>query len=510
MRTLNSFKNIASSIGVTLVLTFLGFFTRKVFIDNLGEEFLGLNGLLSNVIGMLGLVESGIGVSIVYNMYKPLAEKDTPRILALVQLYRKIYRYIALGIVVLSVFFFPFVVFMVHGAVDMTYLTIVYCISIASTVIGYLMADKLSLLNSDQKGYKLAGYSLTYQVIMYGIKLYVLSVIKDYLLFVLIDFVCNAIYNLIIKRVVEKLYPYIKTKEKYKVEPEVTKNIIANVKALFFAALGGYMLHSTDNILISSYVGLATVGLYSNYTLLVNQVKSLVAPFMNGVKDSVGNLISSESREKQYEVFDMMFLVNFIAISFISIMLYCLLNPFIGWWLGPQYLFDQWVVGIICLNLYVDMIRSSAFIFKTSSGIFVQDKYVPFISGIVNLVVSMALAHFIGLPGILLGTSIAYLTTNSWNWPRLIFKITFQKSPRIYYQRYVMYAVFTVLMCLGINKLNTFISTDRFNIGVVIAYGVIDTLILGGMYFVLFHRTEAWQRAVQTVRTIFQSRKAYS
>ena len=109
-------------------------------------------------------------------------------------------------------------------------------------------------------------------------------------------------------------------------------------------------MHSTDNILISSFVGLGVVGLYSNYTLIVNQVKALANPLMSGVKDSVGNLVSSESKEKQYEVFNVLFFVNFLVISSICILLFCLLNPFIEWWLGNKYVFEIWIVAIICLN----------------------------------------------------------------------------------------------------------------------------------------------------------------
>ena len=102
MRTKNSIKNICMSILTQIVITLLGFVSRKVFIDNLGTEYLGVNGLLSNVLSMLSLVEGGIGTSIVYNLYKPLAENDEPRIIALVQLYKKLYGILAIVVFGLS------------------------------------------------------------------------------------------------------------------------------------------------------------------------------------------------------------------------------------------------------------------------------------------------------------------------------------------------------------------------------------------------------------------------
>ena len=199
MRSLNSIKNIMSSVGITLVISVLGFLTRKIFLDTLGEEYLGLNGLLMNVIGMLSLVESGVGVSIVYNLYKPLANGNKPEIIALVQLYRKIYRYIAIGIILLSFAMFPFLKYLIHDDSEISYIGIVYFIFVGNSVIGYLMADKLSLINSDQKQYKLAGYNLTYQLLMYGVKILILVYLKNYIMFLLVELMCNGLYHLLIR-----------------------------------------------------------------------------------------------------------------------------------------------------------------------------------------------------------------------------------------------------------------------------------------------------------------------
>lgn len=503
MRSLNSIKNIATSVGIILIVSILGFVTRKLFLDSLGEEYLGLNGLLLNLIGMLSLVESGVGVSIVYNLYKPLAEGNTREVLALVQLYRKIYHCIAFGILILSIALYPFLNYLIHGGVShIPDVGLVYFIFLGNTVIGYLMADKISLINSDQKQYKLAGYNLTYQISMYLIKILILIYYPNYIIYLGIEFACNASYNLLVRFKVRKLYPFIKTKEKIRVPIETKKNIIRNVKALFLSTIGGYMLHSTDNILISSFIGLSVVGLYSNYTLIVNQVKALANPLLTGVKDSVGNLVSSESSEKQYEVFKMLYFVNFVVVSYITIMLFCLLNPFISWWLGSQYIFEIWIVAIICINLYVDMIRSSAFTFKIVSGIFIQDQYVAFITGIVNLVASIILVKYMGLAGILLGTSIAILSTNSWNWPRLIYKYNFKKSPLKYYIRFLLYLTILISEAFICFSLNHLLWGNSLTIISVLYRAIIDTLFITFTYWILFRKTPEFAYALQILKTV--------
>lgn len=496
-------------MGIIIVISILGFFTRKLFLDSLGEEYLGLNGLLLSVIGMLSLVESGIGVSIVYNLYKPLADGNTSLVVSLIHLYRKVYHYIALFILVVSVAFYPFLKYFIHGASEIPNLPIVYFIFVGSTLIGYLMADKLSLINSDQKQYKLAGYNLSYQILMYAVKILILKLWPNYILFIGVELLCNGLYNLIIRAKVRKLYPYIKTKHAEPVPKEIRQNILRNVKALFLTTLGGYMVHSTDSILISSFIGLSIVGLYSNYTLIINQVKSLVTPLMSGVKDSVGNLVSSESSEKQYEVFKMLFFINFLVISIISVLLYCLLNTFISWWLGPKYIFETWIVAIMCMNLYVDMIRSSALTFKMVSGIFVQDKYVGFITGLVNLAVSILLVKYIGLAGILLGTSIAYLTTNSWNWPRLIYKYNFKKPATDYYIRYAKYGVLTIAMCALCSFINNYLFGSSFALPVIVMKFCIDSFVVIACYWLLFHRTAEYKYSLTIIKNVYLNRKAH-
>ena len=302
-RTTNSLKNIATQFLTTAVIAILGFVTRKVFIDNLGTDYLGLNGLLSEILGMLSLVEGGIGTSIVYNLYKPLAEKDESKIVALIQLYRKIYRIIALIVLVLSLVLYPFLNVFIKGGENLSYVSLVYFIFVANTLVGYFMADKLSLIRSDQKQYKLASFNIIYQIVLYLVKIIILAYYKNYVLYLVIELFFSIGYNVIIARKISGLYPFIKTRATLNVSSDVRSNIIANVKALFLHNVGGYLIHNTDNIIISSFVSISAVGLYSNFKLLTSQFSSISKSIFNSIKESVGNLVAVESVSRQFEVF---------------------------------------------------------------------------------------------------------------------------------------------------------------------------------------------------------------
>ena len=162
MRTESSLKNMYIGIITQIIITLLGFISRKVFISGLGTEYLGINGLLTNVLSMLSLVEGGIGTSIVYNLYKPLADNDTEKVTALVQLYKKLYGLLAILVAILSLMLYPFLGSLMKGGTSGKYITVVYFIFVIKNIISYLNAHKWSLINADQKGYVLARINLIF------------------------------------------------------------------------------------------------------------------------------------------------------------------------------------------------------------------------------------------------------------------------------------------------------------------------------------------------------------
>ena len=504
MRTLNTLKNIVANIGSVVVLTILGFFTRKIFIDSLGVEYLGLNGLLQNVLGMLSLVEGGIGTSIVYNLYKPLADNDQSKIIALVQLYRKIYKYIALAVFVLSLCLYPFLDVFIKNGDGLAYVSVVYFIFVANNLVGYLMADKWSLINSDQKQYKLAKYTICYQIILNLVKIGILLHFKSFVAYLLVEFFLSLVYNGIIIKVVNRLYPYICTREKYKVEPAVKANIIMNVKALFLHSIGGYLLHSTDNIIISSFIGVGVVGLYSNYMLIVSQVKALTKPILTSMKDSIGNLVAQDTEEKQYKIFKAIDLINFFIVGLVIVVLYNTLTPFVVWWLGKDYILAETVVLVMCFNYFVDEIRTSVMMYKYVSGIFTADKYVVFITSVINLVVSIVLVQYMGLVGTLLGTSIALLCTASWNWPRLVYKYTFKKSVieyyRIYCARFLLLALLVFITAFLIQS----VIGDANGFAYIVVRGVVSLVVFVLAFVLIYVKTPEFQYIRSSVNNLLR------
>lgn len=491
MRINNSLKNISISILAQLILVLLGFVSRKVFLDSLGIDYLGLNGLLTNVLSLLALVESGIGASIVYFLYKPLAEKDNPKIIALIQLYKKAYIFIVIIISILSVALFPFLGLLVDkNNIDISF-SIIYFLFVVKNLVYYLNAHRVALINADQKEYVLARINIFFQVLTTCAKIFVLIETKNFILYLVIEliiYIAQTIYN---GHIVNKRYPFIKTKEKFPLDKEEKEKIVKNIKALFFHNIGGYILLGTDNILISTFIGIATVGIYSNYTMIIGQVNSLLSPLLNGIGASVGNLIATEGIEKRYSVFNVVYLLNFWIYSICTILLFNLLEPFIGWWLGEGFLLEYFVLIVILINFYITGMRSSIFTFKAKGGIFVQDKYIPLFGAAINLIVSIILVKIFGLVGIFLGTTISTLFV-FWIGPRLVYRHIFNKPVHLYFIKYIFYIILTIISCYITRQLcNNFITENTFS--TLVLRGLVCVVFPNVLYFLIFYRSKEFQ-----------------
>ncbi|MGF9965397.1 lipopolysaccharide biosynthesis protein [Bacillus rhizoplanae] len=500
MRTIHSIKNISISIISQVVIVILGFISRKVFLDSLGVDYLGVDGLLTNVLSVLALVEAGIGASIVYNLYKPLADGNRAKVIALVQLYKRAYGVLAIIMLLLSICLYPFLEHLMKNGSSISNISIIYFIFVAKNMIAYLNAHKLSLINADQKGYVLAKTNLIFQVCTTIAKIIVLVSTQNYILYLIIELVIYISQNTINGRIVNKRYPYIKTKEKYPIDKDTKKNLIKNVKAMFLHNIGGYIVFGTDNILISYFISVGTVGIYSNYTMIINQLASLVNPILNGIGASVGNLIATESSDKNYSIFKVAYFVNFWIYSFCVIFLYNLLEPFISWWLGKEYLLDNITFIVILINFYLTGLRTAIATFKNKAGLFIQDKYAPLIEACINLTSSLVLVKFLGLSGIFIGTTISTITTVFWTQPYIVYKNVFKKSVWSYFSRYGIYVVLTLITCLiTTNICNALIVGNSFMS--LVGKGMICLIVPNIIYSLIFFNSKEFQY----IKNVFNS-----
>jgi O-antigen/teichoic acid export membrane protein len=504
MRVKNSIINISTGIGSQIILTLLSFISRTVFITYLGIEYLGINGLFTNIFSMLSLAEAGIGTAITYTLYKPVADNNQERIIILLRFYRKAYLVIAIIILILGFSLLPFLEHIIKDSkVEDVYL--IFIIFLLNTAISYLFAHKISFLNVCQKNYIVTGIYLISSILSTVIKITILVLTQNYILFLILEGVISIITAIVLSNIIARIYPFLKQKISKKLDKETMISIQKNVKALIIHKIGGYAVFGTDNILIASYVSIAAVGLYSNYYMLINISRTLINQIFNNINHSIGNLVAKENEGKIYDIFKVVFLCNFWIYSFLTSFLYIIIDPFIEEWLGSDYLMSQAVLIILMINFYFSGMRRSISMFKSTAGIFQQDRYAPFIEAIINLGVSIVLVQYMDdIVGIFIGTFISTLLVPFWIAPYLVYKQVFKIPVYTYFLKYIQYLIIGVGTCL-ITSLICNLVTLSGVLGLM-TKGTIAVLIPNLIYILLFHRNDEFRYILAVIRN-FASNK---
>jgi O-antigen/teichoic acid export membrane protein len=445
MRTKNSIKNTIVSFSSNLLTIVIGLIAQGIFIKILGSEYLGINGLFSNIISMLGIVELGVGSAIIYHLYKPIVEEDIKKVKALMNFYKKCYTIIALIILTIGLMITPYLnLFIEEVTIDIN-ISLVYILFIIEIVCSYLLSYKRSIINANQKNYLVNFIHIGYLVILNILEIIILVLTKNYYLYLGIKIVMRILENVGVTLLANKLYPYLKNNNE-KLDEKTKKDIFQKVKALFFHKVGGFIVLGTDNIIISKFIGIIEVGLYSNYYMIIDAIEKLFGQVIRAITPSVGNMLVKESSEKSFEIFKRVRFLNFWIATFSGISLLVVMNSFITVWIGSKYLLATCVLIVLVLNYYAKSMRSCHMIFKEAAGIYYEDRYIPLLESILNIVASLILLKYFGLAGIFMGTIISSLVLYCISYPKYVYKKLFNRSYLNYTKETLGYlSIFLVL-----------------------------------------------------------------
>ncbi|WP_374723703.1 lipopolysaccharide biosynthesis protein [Calidifontibacillus erzurumensis] len=491
MRTRSSIINLFFAISGQILGLLVSFFARLIFIQILGVEYLGLNGLFTNILSILALVELGIGPAIAYSLYKPLAEKDTEKIKALMRFYQKVYISIGLIILVLGAGFTPFLEVFINTVSDIPHIHFIFLLFVINTAVSYFYSYKRTLIISDQKRYIATIYRYSFFIGLNIVQMIVLYITRDFILFLVCQIIATLAENIMVSKKADQLYPYLREKDVQKVDKITLKEIRKNVRAMIAHKLGGVVVNTTDNLIISKFVGLVQVGLYSNYQLIINALNIITSQVFSSIVASVGNLGVTETDEKKRFIFHVILFMNFWIFSFITICLVVLMNPFIELWIGNEYVLPFSIVFVIIVNFYLTGMRRGVLTFRDALGVFWYDRHKPIFESIINLTTSLYLVQQFGMIGVFIGTTISTLTTCFWIEPYVLFKYGLKSSVIHFFKRYALYTTVTVVTCLitlGLTNVFKEVSLLNFLIQLTICL-----VVPNAVFFVLFYRTKEFK-----------------
>lgn len=485
----NTKKNFIWSTLSAILKSVLNFISRTVFLQILDIQYLGVNSLLSNVIALLSLTELGIGTAINYSLYKPLALNEIEKIKSLMHFYKKAYRMIAVIIACIGLLLLPFLDVIVKGAETIKHIDLIYLIFLFNTAYSYLFSYKSTLLGADQKSYLLSIVYMNVKIVTMVIQLVVLLVFKNYYIYIIAGVLIGIFQNFYINGFINKRYPYLRDKTYSKLNKNDVSALMKNIKSMLMHKIGELCIYQTDNIIISSFINVTAVGLLSNYNMIINTIHGFVMNIFNASTASLGHLIATEDEEKRLDIFNKYNFLAFWFFGWVALCFYILINPFIILWLGEELTVDTIVINLILVNYYLMGMRVPLGNIKAAAGVYAQDKFVPIIQAVINLVVSIIGVKLWGLPGVFLGTIISGILP-CINRPIIVYKYVFNKKVNAYFIEYFIYMSVVIFNIILVNGLMHLILGDNQSVSAFIIK-LITCIFLPNIIVALLYRNKA-------------------
>lgn len=501
-RIQHSIRNSSIAIISQIIIVLLSFITRTIFIKTLGAEYLGVNGLFTNILSILSFAELGIGTAIVYAMYKPLAESNEKKVSALMNMYAKAYKIIGAFVAIIGLSIVPVMDYFINDKPNIGNLSYIYILFLINSVISYFFAYKRSLIIASQNSHintlNQVGFSI-FQSIM---QIIVLCKFRNYILYLVIQILSTLLSNIAISRKADKMFPYLKENRCEKLDNDSKKSIYKNILAMLCHKLGGIIVTGTDNLLISKFIGVYWVGIYSNYVLIINTIQSLIMQGINSLSASIGNLTAVESNQKSYDIFKKLLFINFVIAILFSTVLSVTINPFISIWLGNEYLAKYSLTIVIIVNFWITQMRQVSIAYIASYGLFWHIKWKSLLEGVINIIASIIFIKYfnLGIIGVILGTITSNILTNVWWEPYVVYKYGFNINITEYLIMYIKYMLTSIILVVINIHICSYLNVSNFLY--IVIRGLISTFITFTTIFIVFYKDENLNFAIKLIKGI--------
>lgn len=494
-------RNIKYSAVNYIAVNLLKFIVRMVFVKTLPIEYLGINGLFSNVLAILSLAELGIGPAIVYSLYKPLVYDDKEIVKGIMRLFKEIY--IAVGgiILVLGLALYPFLDNFIKDGQSVPQVHYFYFVFLLNTVVSYFWTYKRSLLIADQKQYVVNIYQAIVQVLVAVLQIIFLLIFADYWCFIILMMVGTVLENFSIASKVDKEYQYLNEAAEV-LDLDIKHQIVKNTKAMICHKIAGMVVFSSSNLILSKFTGLAVVGLYNNYYMVIVALNTFADKFFESLTASIGNLMVLEGSNKKIKAFRITEFITALQAAICFCGLYVLFNPFVELWVGKQYLFSKTVVAAMAVSFYLTYMRKAVLMFRDACGLYWNDRYKPLAESVINLTASIYLTINYGVIGVVLGSIISTILTCFWVEPYVLFNNGIDINLKNYFMDYLKFTVVALLSALTSNFIysSLFAKVTLVNFIVGIFFCVIITFIL---WYVVFKNRKEMQFLVNLLKCKF-------
>ncbi len=494
-RTKNASRNIAFGLLLKIYQILLPFLIRTAMIYCMGVQYVGLDSLFVSIVQVLNLAELGVGVAMVYSMYRPIAEDDAVSICALMKLYRTYYRVIGGIVAVVGLALTPFIVRLVKSDLPPDVdIYVLYWLNLAATVLSYwLFAYKNSLFQAHQRTDVASRIALATNTVRYLLQLAVVFFWRNYYAFVIVMLATQALTNVITAIAADKMYPdYKPTGALDKTE---RKNINRRIRDLFTAKLGGVIVNSADTVVISAFLGLTVLAVYQNYYFILTAIIGILLIVFQSCTAGIGNSVLVETKEKNYsDLKKFTFIIAWIA-GFVSACLLCLYQPFMEIWMGKDLLLEY--SAVICFSVYFFIYEINQLLntYKDAAGIWHEDRLRPLVTALSNLCLNLVMVQFLGIYGVLLSTVLSMVFVGMPWLLHNLFTTLFEKERMASYLKSLFgYVGVSAVVCSVTAVVCHFIPLNGW--AALLVRGVICCVLPNVLFLIVYRRTAELRQAV--------------
>ena len=490
-RTVNVVKNTSATLVDKLMQIVIQFALRTAFIYILGNEYTGLSGLFTDVLHVLSLMEMGLDSSMIFSLYKPLAQNDTRRIRQLLQFYRTAFTIIGFVVMGAGIACVPFLRYIVKDVPNIKEdIRGIFLMYVATSACSYFLIYRAVLLRANQQSRIISKWNVIVYSVECVVEIVLLLIFKKYYAYLIVHFIAVIARNIIISHITTKKYPHFFDQKEEPMSKRERRTLFRDLACLTMYDVSGVVINSTDSVFISAFVGTVEVAIIGNFTMIITAVRSLVNQSVNAVKPSIGNLAATSSNEKQEQVFKTLNFLTFWIACICCTCLFVLLNPFVGdIWLNSSYVVSNAIIGVMVANFFIAVMVFPVEGFRTANGLFVQGWMRPLIMAALNIALDFFWGRKWGIMGIFVATTVSRLLTQVWFDPWLIFTRVFKTSVLAYYIKYVVYAATTAASCAIAYCLCGMIHVDSGILRFLI-YAVISVIIPNLIVLALFGRSD--------------------
>jgi len=489
--------NTSLNLFIKFISMVSAFIMKTVMIKSMGIQYTGISSVFTDLLMLFSFAELGIGSAIVFELYRPIEEKDYKKIAQLMNFFKTAYQFIGTAIFVIGLILLPFLNNIITDIPDVKEnISLIYILYLLNTVCSYFLIYQSTLLTASQENFKISLIQGIFFLIRLVVSSFLLIHFKNFLLYLTCDILLIILQNIIIFKISSNKFPELKKFQNEKLNTLETKKLLSNVGALALYQISNVVINSTDSIIISSVLGTGIVAFFANYRLIVRSVDSFASQITVSLTPTLGNF-AIKNKNSQKEMFEMLNFFIFWITYVSALLIFFLTKPFITFWLGDDFILEQHLLFLMVADYVVVNLARPVATIRNANGLFTQGKYRPLIMTILSIIFSVILVRLYGISGAIMGTLLSRILTQVWYDPYIIFSHVFKENVKGYFYKYCLQILFILGSGYAIKKIIEFMSVyNSINnkLFEIIVHFVIVLIFSNLFFFFIFGKSEVFRK----------------